>query len=187
MKCFDYIKSDLFRYEGKYGFKAFFKQYFLIGEGFRFCFWLRICHFSKKNRIAKFFVFPWAYLMYRHYRYKYGYDISYNTPIGPGLLIFHINGIIFRPEYAGKNVTISQGTTVGMKIVDGKKRFPVIGDNVYIAPGAAIVGGVTIGNNVAVGTNSVLLNSLEDNAVAVGIPAKIVSHNGAFEYVNNPI
>ena len=69
----------------------------------------------------------------------------------------------------------------------GVKSFPVIGDNVYLAPGCAVIGNVVIGNNVAVGTNAVVTKSADENSVLIGVPAKTISYNGSGEYVNNPV
>jgi len=62
---------------------------------------------------------------------------------------------------------------------------PKIGDNVYIAPGAKLIGGITIGNNVAIGANSVVTKSIPDNAVVVGIPGEVISYKGSENYVIN--
>jgi len=186
VKCFDFIKADLYRYSGDTGLKSFIKQYF-NAEGFRFSVWLRICFFAKKRKFTKYSIFPLALVFFKHYKYKYGYDISYNADIGPGLLIFHISNIVLSPQKVGKNMTISQGCTVGMVIKNGKKEFPTIGDNVYMAPGSKIIGGIVVGNNVGIGTNCVLNKSVDNNAIVVGIPGKVISYKGAQEYVNNPI
>ncbi|QAA34734.1 serine O-acetyltransferase [Clostridium manihotivorum] len=186
MGCCDFIKADLYRYCGNTRIKDFIKQY-LTAEGFRFSVWLRICCFAKKKIYTKYTIFPVALVFFKHYKYKYGYDISYNADIGPGLLIFHISNIVLAPKKVGKNMTISQGCTVGMVIKDGIKEFPIIGDNVYMAPGSKIIGGITVGNNVAVGTNCVLNKSVADDAVVVGIPGRVISYKGAKEYVNNSI
>ena len=45
-----------------------------------------------------------------------------------------------------------------------KKGFPILGDNVYIGPGAKIVGAVRIGNNVSIGANCVVTKDMPDNA-----------------------
>ena len=102
-------------------------------------------------------------------------------------MIFHINGIVLSAQSVGKNLTISQNVTVGMTCHNGKKDFPIIGDNVYLAPGSAVIGKITIGDNVAIGTNCVATKDIEDNSVVVGIPGRIISHNGSYEYINNPI
>lgn len=186
MEMINYIKSDLFRYAGKCNFKSFVKQY-IRSEGFKFTVWLRVCHFTQKNTIYRTLIFPIAFIIYKHYKYKYGYDINYSADIGPGLLIYHISNIVLAPKKVGKNFTISHGCTVGMKIINGEKRFPIIGDNVYMAPGSKIIGDIEVGNNVAVGTNSVLNKSVENNSIVVGIPARIISNKSSKEYVNNPI
>ena len=53
----------------------------------------------------------------------------------------------------------------------------------YIAPGAKIIGGIKIGNNVAIGANAVVVKDLPDNAVAVGIPAEIISYNSSEDFI----
>ena len=58
------IKSDLFRYYGKLGFRCFLKT-FLLNEGFRYmCFHRMLPFFSKKNPIYWF-----LFLLKRHYSY----------------------------------------------------------------------------------------------------------------------
>lgn len=44
--------------------------------------------------------------------------------------------------------------------------------------GSKIIGGVTIGSNVIVAPNSVVVKDVPDNAVVSGIPAKILSIHG---------
>jgi serine O-acetyltransferase len=60
---------------------------------------------------------------------------------------------------------------------------PKIGDRVFIGPGAKIFGAITIGNDVAIGANAVVTKNLPDEAVAVGIPAKVVNLNGSKDYI----
>lgn len=54
----------------------------------------------------------------------------------------------------------------------------IIGDNVDLTIGSKIIGGVTIGNNVIVAPNSVVVKNVPDNAVVSGVPARILSING---------
>ena len=51
----------------------------------------------------------------------------------------------------------------------------IIKDNVYIGNNTLIMPGVTIGNNVIIGAGSVVTKSIDDNSVAAGNPAKIIS------------
>ncbi|MBR6111881.1 MAG: hypothetical protein IKQ08_08045 [Paludibacteraceae bacterium] len=180
------LLSDLFRYTGKIGIGTFIKTYF-SSSGFKFTVWLRVCYVLRQHKLFKYTFFPFCKLLYDHYKFKYGYDIPYSIEIGPGLLLFHFGGIVFNPKSCGKNATISHCTTVGMTIHNGKKCYPLLGDNIYIAPGAKIIGDIKVANNTAIGSNAVLTKSTEINDVVVGIPGKSISSKGSFEYVNFPV
>lgn len=84
----------------------------------------------------------------------------------------------------GDNCNISQDVTIGKINRGEKKGAPVIGNRVYIAPGVKIVGNVKIGDDVAIGANAVVTRDLPNKAVAVGVPAKIISHEGSAGYIN---
>jgi serine O-acetyltransferase len=56
---------------------------------------------------------------------------------------------------------------------------PVIGDDVYIAPGACIFGAIRIGNNVRIGANAVVCKDIPDDAVVALDPGfTIISYRG---------
>ncbi|KPH11466.1 hypothetical protein [Chryseobacterium sp. ERMR1:04] len=50
----------------------------------------------------------------------------------------------------------------------------IIGDNVWIGEYVSILGGVKIGNNVIIGSNSLINKDIPDNCVVGGVPAKIL-------------
>jgi acetyltransferase-like isoleucine patch superfamily enzyme len=54
------------------------------------------------------------------------------------------------------------------------KRDVRVGNNVWIGYGACVLRGVTVGNNAVVGTSAVVTADLPDNAVAAGIPARVI-------------
>ena len=55
----------------------------------------------------------------------------------------------------------------------GIPKAPILGDNVYIGPGAKIFGDITLGSNIAIAANSTVNKSiLEDNILIAGSPAK---------------
>lgn len=58
------------------------------------------------------------------------------------------------------------------------KGASIIGNNVLLFAGAKIIGNVKIGDNVVIGVNAVVTHDIPDNAVAVGIPAKVLNYNG---------
>lgn len=51
----------------------------------------------------------------------------------------------------------------------------VIGRNVWIGDKVSIFGGVTIGDNVILGANSIVTHDIPSNCMAAGVPAKIVN------------
>src|SRR4030095_2942890 len=66
----------------------------------------------------------------------------------------------------------------------GRRRgTPVIGRNVYIGPGAKIVGAVRVGDDVAIGANCVVTDDVPDHAVVAGIPGKVISFAWSAGYV----
>ena len=51
-----------------------------------------------------------------------------------------------------------------------------IGNGSWLGAGVVVLPGVTIGDHVAVGANSVVCDDLPSNTVAVGSPARVVRH-----------
>ncbi len=54
------------------------------------------------------------------------------------------------------------------------KRDVTVGHNAWIGYGACVLRGVSIGDNCVVGAAAVLTASLPDNAVAAGVPARVI-------------
>ena len=63
---------------------------------------------------------------------------------------------------------------IGNKSLNDDGSWVNIGDNCYMGLGAKIFGEVTIGNNVIIGANAVVVKDIPDNCVVGGIPAKII-------------
>ena len=91
--------------------------------------------------------------------------------IGGGLIIQHGFATIISAQSIGHNCKIYQQVTIGY---NHKLEAPIIGDNVEICCGAKIIGGIKIGNNVLIGSNSVVITDIPDNCVVAGIPARII-------------
>jgi serine O-acetyltransferase len=104
--------------------------------------------------------------------------------IAPGVFIPHSFGIIIHHEVTiGENCNLAQDVTIGIGGRGENRGCPKIGDRVFIGAGARIFGPITIGNDVAIGANAVVTKDLPDQAVAVGIPAKIISYEGSQDFV----
>jgi serine O-acetyltransferase len=99
--------------------------------------------------------------------------------IGPGLHIPHPLGVGFGPITAGRNLTILQHASLGLR--DRKldhndhANFPTLGNDVEIGPGTAILGPVHIGDGASIGANAVVLQDVPAGTIAVGNPARIVA------------
>lgn len=97
--------------------------------------------------------------------------------IGERFCITHTFSILIHGNVEiGDNVTICQGVDIGIGPRKGwsKSDKVIIKDNAMIFSGAKIIGKITIGRNARIGVNSVVLDSIPDNALAVGLPAKVV-------------
>jgi serine O-acetyltransferase len=78
----------------------------------------------------------------------------------------------------GENVTIYQGVTLGGTGKQHGKRHPTIGNNVVIGAEAIILGNITIGDNSLIGAASVVTKSVPPDTTVVGNPAWFVRREG---------
>lgn len=100
-----------------------------------------------------------------------------DTSIGEGTKFGYggIAVVIHQRAVIGKGCTIGSCVTIGGR--SKSRGVPMIGDRVYIATGAKILGDITIGNDVVVGANSVVINDVPSNCVVAGVPARIIKRN----------
>lgn len=107
---------------------------------------------------------------------KYNCRVPFKARIGEGtrLGIGGIGTVIHPDSIIGRDCVIAQNVTLGGRVRGNGT--PVIGNNVFIAPGAKCFGG-KIGSNVVVGANSVVLDEIPDNCVVAGVPARIISRD----------
>jgi serine O-acetyltransferase len=103
-----------------------------------------------------------------------GAQISHRAIIGKGLAIYHPQGtVIGAGAVIGNHCTLSHGNTIGQLYGDNDR--PTIGDYFHASAGARILGKIKIGNNVRVGPNAVVVDSLPDDVtVALSMPRTIL-------------
>jgi serine O-acetyltransferase len=107
----------------------------------------------------------------------FGIEISPRCAIGPGIFFPHTSGTVIGASKIGRGVTIFQGVTLGAKEIDMLYDLalrPELGDFVVVGAGAKVLGGISLGDNVRVGANSVLLKSVPANITVAGVPAREV-------------
>lgn len=141
----------------------------------------RIAHFLYKKQ--RFFL---ARLVSQISRFFTGIEIHPGATIGEEILIDHGMGVVIgETAVVGNRVTIYQGVTLGGTGNHTGKRHPNIGNDVVIGSGAKVLGPITVGNNVRVGANSVVLKDIPDSVTVVGIPAKIKKKTVSFDSLTN--
>ncbi|WP_285028985.1 DapH/DapD/GlmU-related protein [Mycolicibacterium sp. lyk4-40-TYG-92] len=113
-----------------------------------------------------------------------GISIGPRALIGPGLHIDHFSGVIVSGDAVlGSNVSLSQGVTIGVAGRGERRGTPVIGDRVFVGAGATVCGPVKVGNDVAIGTNAAVTQHVADRAVVAGVPARVISFAGSFDFI----
>lgn len=101
-----------------------------------------------------------------------GISIQAYTKIGPHFVINNFSGIFILAESIGADFTVCDGVTVGN--IRGKSRLAIIGNNAYFESGCKVLGDVTIGDNVVIRANSLVLSDVPSNSLAIGNPARIL-------------
>ncbi len=109
-------------------------------------------------------------------RWLTGIEIHPGARIGRRVFIDHGMGVVIgETAEVGDDCTIYQGVTLGGTSLNGGKRHPTLGDRVVVGAGAKVLGPFTVGDDVNIGSNSVVLKSVPSGVSAVGIPARIIT------------
>lgn len=173
------IKADLYRYGKLAGFRGFIKGWSI--PGFRYTFLYRMTVKHKKFTLKGLFY----RILKRLFTYK-GFQISRDAEINEGLYLYHRGTVIIGPVKIGKNCCVSHNVIIGRAYKQGEIGRPTLGDNVWIGPGAVVVGKINIGNNVFIGPNSVVNFDVPDNAKVAGYPARyIIKQDSVKDWVND--
>lgn len=97
-----------------------------------------------------------------------------------------LNGVILDPSHCwlieiGDNVTMAPRVHVLCHDASTKKFLNytkigrvTIGDNVFVGAESVILPGVTVGSNVIIGANSTVTHDIPDNTVVAGSPARVI-------------
>jgi serine O-acetyltransferase len=86
------------------------------------------------------------------------------------ILMPHPYGIVIEPgAEIGNRVTIMQQATIGRARPGELGGAPVIEDNVYVGPGARILGGVRVGRGAIIGANAVVTRDVPSHCTVIGV------------------
>lgn len=125
----------------------------------------------KKTKLRTFFAIRAAR--------KYGLEILSDN-IGPGLYIGHAHNINVNPDtIIGKNCNLNKGCTLGRENRGIREGAPVLGDNVWIGTNSVVVGKVYIGNDVLIAPNAYVNFDVPDHSIVLGNPGRIIKKENA--------
>jgi serine O-acetyltransferase len=93
--------------------------------------------------------------------------------VHPGVYIAHGQVVIDGFVEVHSGAVLFPWVTLGLR--DGVYQGPTIEADVHLGSGAKVIGPVTIGAGARIGANAVVLHDVPAGAVAVGVPARVVT------------
>ena len=161
---FDNIRADLRSHDGRWGAQGFWALWV-----YRFGRW----RIGLRPRIVRQLLYPLYLFLHKAVQVTAGIELPCEVRIGRNFVIDHFGGIVIS-GYAsfGDNCRIRNGCVVGLARIDDPCA-PTIGHNVDIGAGAKLLGRITIGDNVVIGANAVVVCDVPSDSIAVGVPARI--------------
>lgn len=106
----------------------------------------------------------------------YSNHISANIQIGKKTRFEHhgLGCVVHENAIIGENCKIFQNVTIGARWPSNcsDDGVPIIGNNVQIGCGAALLGKIHIGDGAVIGANAVVITDIPNNTLAVGVPAE---------------
>ena len=112
-------------------------------------------------------------------RFFTGIEIHPGAVIGRRCFIDHGMAVVIgETTEIGDDVTLYQGVTLGGTGKDSGKRHPTIGNRVIVSSGARVLGPFKVGDDVKIGSGSIVLKEIPPGCTVVGIPGKIVKRYG---------
>jgi serine O-acetyltransferase len=90
---------------------------------------------------------------------------------GEGLCVAHYGSVVVSHlAKVGRNCDLHQGVTIGAE----RGQAPIIGNDVFIGPGAVVSGGVIVGDGAVIAANAVVTHDVPPGVVVAGVPARII-------------
>lgn len=132
----------------------------------------RLGHFASQLKIPiiKHVLIIIHYILHIFVHITSGIDISKEAKIGKGLVIHSFTGVLISRVEMGEYCVLAPDVFIAGR----KGGLPKIGNNVFFGIGCKVLGNVTIGDNVNIGANAVVIKDVPANHNVVGVyPMKI--------------
>ena len=167
---FDNLRADFNAYERRWG-----AQGLWVMVVYRFGRW----RYGVRPAVLRKLCSGSYHVLYKLVQIATGIELPCEVPVGRNFVIDHFGGIVVS-GYAsfGDDCRIRNGVVVGLARMD-EKTAPRIGHRVDIGAGAKLLGPITIGDDVVIGANAVVLCDVPSNSLAVGVPAVVKSRRVA--------
>ncbi len=138
--------------------------------GLQAIWWHRIAHALWRRHL--YWLARYISHLNRHFT---GIEIHPGAQIGRRFFIDHGMGIVIgETAEVGDDVLMYKGAVLGGTSLNKGKRHPTIGNNVVIGSNSVILGPITIGDNARIGSGAVVIKSVPADSTAVGVPARVV-------------
>lgn len=167
-----FIKKDIEKINGTFTRSGYLKCR-LFEPGTRYTVRLRTTRYYYLKGKSAFIPFLLSRMILRHLSYKFGYEVSYKMPIGPGLSISHVGYVTVYAESIGSDCSLRPGVVIG-KDLSEDEAFPTVGNNVEFGVGCKVIGKVTVGDGAVIGANAVVTHDVPPNTVVGGVPARVI-------------
>jgi serine O-acetyltransferase len=139
-------------------------ELFLTSPGLHAVWGYRVAHqlWKWRRRILARMLSNWL-------RFLTGIEIHPGAKIGRRFFVDHGMGVVIgETSVIGDDVLVYHGVTLGGKEFTRAKRHPTIGNNVMIGAESIVLGNITVGDNVQIGAGSVVTKDVAPNSVVIG-------------------
>lgn len=142
----------------------------------------RLAHWLWRNDLR--FLARWLAQVMRFFT---GIEIHPGATIGPRFFIDHGMGVVIgETAEIGSDVTLYHGVTLGGTSLNKGKRHPTVGDRVVVGAGAKVLGNIEIGPDSRIGANAVVVKSVPENSVVVGVPGQNIARSIRHQATDKP-